>query len=638
MIGVQPLSPQTPPPTAAPAELAEIGKDGTVAGTVADDGVWGRLDIDLQFIDPVDPDAAAAFSEAAAFWETRIPGYRLPGAAGETGLETLEVFVQIGPRDGPGGTLGSAGALATARVDGHLLPTSGSMNLDEADVGRLADRGTLEAVVRHELAHVLGFTDFFWADAGAVSGTGSDTSYTGAFALAAYRAEIDPDADFVPVEGLINGRVRPGTSYSHWDEELFADHSALNGDARNPELMTGTLHTRGLYVSDTTIASFADLGYAVDLDFSDHPADDFGADPAGAGTVAVNGSATGTLELAGDRDWFAVGVTAGRSYVFTLEGADGGGGSLADPLLRLLDAGGTPLAENDDAAGLDSRIAFTAAGDATLHLSAGAFADAGTGSYTLAVAEQPPLEINTDPVAIPDTAILAHGAADLIDVLANDTDAEESALALDAILTGPAGGSAAILGNRLHYTPDPGFSGTDSLVYRVSDGAGGTDTADLSVTVLAPPAPAEGVLRGTPEPDLLALAQGASYLGGAGPDTFLLSRALVPLETSLIEGDGPDRIELIAGLEIVQARIRADALELTLDTGAQVRLLNAAEASFGLGANATTGTAGQTLDYPGFAGLFGASVPAEGEVVTGGLSVPEAQAPLLSGADGFDFV
>jgi len=614
----------TPNPALGVAEMPVIGKDGRIPGSIADDGVWGAFDIELTFFDPADPDVGAAFAAAESFWEARIPGYRVPEAAGVTGLASLEIFVSVTAIDGPGGVLGSAGAFGTARAGEFLLPTSGTMTFDEADVARMIDQGSFEAVVRHEMAHVMGFSDFFWADAGAVSGTGEDTSYTGAFALAAYRQEFDPDAAFVPVEGLINGTVRPGTSYAHWDEELFANHRAITGNSRNPELMTGFLQTDGLYVSDTTIASFADLGYAVALDVSGGAGDTVGEDPASAGALAIGAELTGTLDLPGDRDWFAVALEAGARYAFALTGVAGGGGTLGDPLLRLVDAAGGVIASNDDTETVDSRLVFTAPADGVLYLSAGAFADAGTGSYTLSAELLPPLEINADPVAAPDAARVAHGGTARIDVLANDSDADGGALSLDAVVSGPAHGTARIEAGQLVYDAEPGFAGTDSLTYRVADGAGGSDTAEVALEVLAAPAMPVGVVRGSPEPDLLVPRQGAAYLGGAGPDTFLLSRALEPGELSLIEADGADRVEIQSGLEVLQSRFLPDSVELVFDTGAVVRLSEATALVFEIGANSTTATDGAALDLAGLADLLGATLPEAGEAIGGPLVVPEA--------------
>jgi len=74
-------------------------------------------------------------------------------------------------------------------------------------------------------------------------------------------------------------------------------------------------------------------------------------------------------------------------------------------------------------------------------------------------------------------------------VLANDTDADGDALVVTDIDDGPAHGTATISadGTTVFYTPFEDFSGTDSFVYCISDGHGGTDfaTANVSVTAVA---------------------------------------------------------------------------------------------------------------------------------------------------------
>ena len=57
--------------------------------------------------------------------------------------------------------------------------------------------------------------------------------------------------------------------------------------------------------------------------------DDYSATIDTTGSVAVGGSATGDIESAGDRDWFAVELEAGRTYQLDLEGSPTGDGTLS---------------------------------------------------------------------------------------------------------------------------------------------------------------------------------------------------------------------------------------------------------------------------------------------------------------------
>jgi Ca2+-binding RTX toxin-like protein len=111
------------------------------------------------------------------------------------------------------------------------------------------------------------------------------------------------------------------------------------------------------------------------------------------GQIAVGGSASGALQIAGDRDWFAVQLQAGGTYAISLVGKAGGGGTLADPFLRLHDSSGTLLASNDDispGSNSDSRLVFTASSSGTFYVDAGGFVDGYTGTYRVDVSQTGP--------------------------------------------------------------------------------------------------------------------------------------------------------------------------------------------------------------------------------------------------------
>ena len=125
-------------------------------------------------------------------------------------------------------------------------------------------------------------------------------------------------------------------------------------------------------------------------DVTDTFTDDFAAGPGTSGSVAAGGSATGEIELEGDRDWFAVTLDAGRTYRIDLEGSRNGAGTLYNPYLRgVHDADGvfiTGTTDNDGGAGYNARVTFTADEAGTYYVAAGAY---GTrkGTYTLSVVD-----------------------------------------------------------------------------------------------------------------------------------------------------------------------------------------------------------------------------------------------------------
>jgi len=113
-------------------------------------------------------------------------------------------------------------------------------------------------------------------------------------------------------------------------------------------------------------------------------ADDFAGDTSTEGRIAVGGSATGTLEVAGDSDWFAATLSAGTRYRVSLNGTETADDTLDDPWLGLFDAEGNFIDGNDDGGpGLNSALEFTAGRSGSFFFAAEAFAGRDTGSFTL---------------------------------------------------------------------------------------------------------------------------------------------------------------------------------------------------------------------------------------------------------------
>jgi len=230
--------------------------------------------------------------------------------------------------------------------------------------------------------------------------------------------------------------------------------------------------------------------------------------------------------------------------------------------------------------------------------------------------------------AVNDAASTAAGGSVLIDVLANDTDAEGGPLSIAgagaAAGRAPANGTVAVEGEALRYTPDPGFAGIDIFAYEITDRAGGSDTGLVSVRVGGPALPA-GVTRGTPGDDTLLVAQNSAYIGVGGADSFLFSPAAEANAISRIDGAPGSVLQLTEGLALAGFEIRPDALLLDLETGAQLRLSQASLIDFEVGANPTTEDPGTVTDFAGFAEqVLGTAVPAADPVTGGPLTIEEA--------------
>jgi hypothetical protein len=112
------------------------------------------------------------------------------------------------------------------------------------------------------------------------------------------------------------------------------------------------------------------------------------------------------------------------------------------------------------------------------------------------------------PVANDDTfAVRQDSGPNTLNVLANDSDPDGDALTIIAKTDGM-DGTVAIGGGgtSLIYTPHPGFQGADHFTYTVSDGRGGTATAGVTVTVVAPPPRVLSVsLNGRPDRSVSAV-------------------------------------------------------------------------------------------------------------------------------------
>lgn len=220
------------------------------------------------------PAQQAVFTSAEAFWEQRLLGNRY-----DLAIPALTIFAFAESIDGVSGTLASAGPTGAGGIAGdgtggipdYFYALEGKMRFDTADIGTLSSAGTFLDAIVHEMAHVIGFGTLWntaqfggsFVDTQSVytDGTGQ---FTGAYALDTYNAEFGLTSVFVPVE-LDGGS---GTANGHWDEQTFAGGrlDALNSS----DLMTGFLGPLapfpdapliGTTISDTTIASFADIGY-----------------------------------------------------------------------------------------------------------------------------------------------------------------------------------------------------------------------------------------------------------------------------------------------------------------------------------------------------------------------------------------
>ena len=228
--------------------------------------------ITLRYLTAMSPLRQAAFDNAAARWSSIIygdlPNVPVFAAAGtvcgpaypainET-IDDVLIFATIDSIDGPGGILGAAGPCL--RRGGSRWTVVGGMEFDVADVGSMEASGIFEAVILHEMAHVLGFGTWWTVApsllAGAVATGGFDPYFIGP--LAKDRFAFSGGAFYggptVPVEA----GGGPGTRDSHWRESVMGR-----------ELMTGYISLTANPLSSITVASLGDMAYTVSYAFVD---------------------------------------------------------------------------------------------------------------------------------------------------------------------------------------------------------------------------------------------------------------------------------------------------------------------------------------------------------------------------------
>jgi Ca2+-binding RTX toxin-like protein len=316
------------------------------------------------------------------------------------------------------------------------------------------------------------------------------------------------------------------------------------------------------------------------------------------GQLAVGGVAHGALQGFGDRDWFSVQLAPGN-YLISMTGLGGGGGTLADPFLRVYDATGSLARQADDVIpgqNLDARLIIHIGIGGTFYLEAGANLDFGAGSYTVSVLASAPAATAGADMLFGDFggATLAGGAGDDLIVGRDAQNYLRGDDGNDSIQGGAAFDD--INGNMGNDTAHGG-EGDDWVVGGKGDDVlFGDDGGDIVYGNLGNDTCDGGwnndLIRGGQGDDSLSGGQGDDWLsgdrgndtmsGGSGADTFhTFNGAGLDVVTDFNAAEG-DRVQLDPGTTYSLRQAGADTV-IDLGAGEQMVLKNVQLASLPVG-------------------------------------------------------
>lgn len=291
--------------------------------------------------------------------------------------------------------------------------------------------------------------------------------------------------------------------------------------------------------------------------------------------VAVNDTASTALDtpvaigvLANDTD--ANGLNAASIAIVS---SPAGGTALVGPTLGFVTY--TP------ALGFSGVDAFAY----TVQDSLGAVSNVATVTVTVSAAVNPP------PVAGDDSATTAQNTAVVINVLANDTDANGLNPASVTVVNAPAGGVTAVdaVSGAITYTPNPGFAGLDSFTYTVQDTLGAVSNVAVvrvgvgvsanpppvalndsistlrntavSISVLANDSDANG-LNSASLAVVAAPVNGTAIVNPAAPGTILYTPAVGFVGTDSFSYTVQDTLGAVSNVAIVTVTVTAPVVNL----------------------------------------------------------------------------
>ncbi|MGI4732982.1 MAG: Ig-like domain-containing protein [Janthinobacterium lividum] len=448
--------------------------DGSVLGYTLDAPVAGlTLNADGSF--GYDPGAASK-ALAAGEQQDVVAHYTVTDEHGATAQSTLTITV-VGTNDAPTAVADTAAATQGAVVTGSVATNDGDV-----------DHG---AVLGYTLdAPVAGLT---LAADGSYSFEASDASYRSlaqdekGVVVAHYTVTDEHGATgsstlTIGVTGVNDAPVAMADVAAVKEDAVVTGSVATNdGDVDHGAILTYalqapvaglTLNADGSYSFDASNAAYQSLaeGVTKQVAATYTVTDEHGAAATATLTIAVTGVNDAPV--------------AGADTAAALSGVATTVAVLAND--HDVDAGST-LSVVSATAGAHGTTAVNADGTVTYTSAAGY---GGSDSFTYVVTDgmakttgTVTVAVDRPPVATDDTLTVITGTTSKLAVLANDTDADGDKLTVTSA-SGATHGTVTInADSTVNYLPTAGYEGADSFKYTVSDGHGGTSSANVALIV-----------------------------------------------------------------------------------------------------------------------------------------------------------
>ena len=274
--------------------------------------------------------------------------------------------------------------------------------------------------------------------------------------------------------------------------------TSVDGVAVNPGDTVDVGNGTVVVLANGQLGFIPDAGFSGDETFTYHVSDGNGGEDTANVTVTVDGPLNSSPDAVDDAKSTPFNTPVDINVLGNDSDPDGDplsvtsvDGNAVNPGDTVDVGNGTVTVLNNGQLSFTPDAGFTGDETFTYHVSDG---NGGEDTANVTVTVDGPL--NSSPDAVDDAKSTPFNTPVAINVLGNDSDPDGDSLAVtsvDGVAVNPGdtidvgNGTVTVLNNgQLSFTPDAGFTGDETFTYHVSDGNGGEDTANVTVTVDGP--------------------------------------------------------------------------------------------------------------------------------------------------------